>query len=263
MVNGDADRLTQVLTNLLNNAARYTPQGGVISIEVNEKEGWVNISVRDNGKGIDAAMSNRIFDMFVQGRDPLERVGAGLGIGLALSRRITELHGGTVQAHSEGENKGSEFTVRLPLLASTDTIAEPPRPSAAEPEGEPRAPRRVLVVDDNVDAATGLSALLQSLGHETCVAYDGVEALRSAVEFRPDIVLLDIGMPGLDGYEVARRLRVLKRDRPLRIIAVTGWGKESDRQRSQEAGFDVHLVKPVDRHVLLRALSEKNGATLH
>jgi PAS domain S-box-containing protein len=261
MVDGDADRLTQVVTNLLNNSARYTPPGGRIAVRARAKQGWVNLSVRDNGKGIDPQMSGRIFDMFVQGRDPLQRVGSGLGIGLALSRRITELHGGSLEAHSEGEHKGSEFTVRVPLSANRESLDD--KRSPPEPVSQTVAPRRVLVVDDNVDAATALGVLLQSLGHETCVVHDGLEALKMAVEFRPDIVLLDIGMPGLDGYEVARRLCLLKKDQTFRIIALTGWGQESDRQKSQEAGFDVHLVKPVDRNELVQVLGEKNGATLH
>jgi PAS domain S-box-containing protein len=261
MVEGDADRLTQVVTNLLNNSARYTPPGGRIAVRARAKQGWVNLSVRDNGKGIDPQMSGRIFDMFVQGRDPLQRVGSGLGIGLALSRRITELHGGSLEAHSEGEHKGSEFTVRVPLSANRESLDD--KRSPPEPVSQTVAPRRVLVVDDNVDAAAALGVLLQSLGHETCVVHDGLEALKMAVEFRPDIVLLDIGMPGLDGYEVARRLRLLKKDGTFRIIALTGWGQESDRQKSQEAGFDVHLVKPVDRNELVQVLGEKNGATLH
>jgi CheY-like chemotaxis protein len=261
MVDGDADRLTQVVTNLLNNSARYTPPGGRIAVRARAKQGWVNLSVRDNGKGIDPQMSGRIFDMFVQGRDPLQRVGSGLGIGLALSRRITELHGGSLEAHSEGEHKGSEFTVRVPLSANRESLDD--KRSPPEPVSQTVAPRRVLVVDDNVDAAAALGVLLQSLGHETCVVHDGLEALKMAVEFRPDIVLLDIGMPGLDGYEVARRLRLLNKDRTFRIIALTGWGQESDRQKSQEAGFDVHLVKPVDRNELVQVLGEKNGATLH
>jgi len=168
------------------------------------------------------------------------------------------MHGGTLEARSEGVNRGSEFTLRLPLESR----------SGAERSAERRAPRRpgvarrVLVVDDNVDAASMLDMLLRSLGHETRVAHEGTAALRVAEEFRPDIVLLDIGMPGIDGYEVARRLRASK-NRPLRIVAVTGWGQEADRERSREAGFDLHLVKPVDANELARALNDRNGATLH
>jgi CheY-like chemotaxis protein len=201
----------------------------------------------------------RIFDMFVQGRSPLERVGGGLGIGLALARRIAELHGGTLEAKSEGENKGSEFIVRLPLSPASQVPAQAmdgaPVPAAV--------PRRVLVVDDNVDAAATLELLLRSLGHETCVAHDGMKALDIAREFRPEVILLDIGMPGLDGYEVARRLRAMNQGTSFRIIAVTGWGQDGDRSKAKDAGFDVHLVKPVDLGVLAKVLDDRNGATLH
>ena len=258
IIDGDLGRLTQLLTNLLSNAARYTPAGGRITVTARVEGGKALVRVRDNGRGIEREMLGRIFDMFVQGR-ALLRVEGGLGVGLALARRIAELHGGSLEAHSEGQGKGSEFTLRLPL-ASRQTV------SAAEhvPVAQPVVAQRVLVVDDNADAAATLELLLKSLGHETRVAYDGFEALRVAPRFRPDIVLLDIGMPGLDGYEVARRLRSLKRERPFRIVAVTGWGQDADRQKSREAGFDVHLVKPVEPKDLARALHEKNGgATLH
>jgi signal transduction histidine kinase/ActR/RegA family two-component response regulator len=254
VVEGDAARLIQLLGNLLNNAARYTPQRGSIAVKVAAEGGDAVVRVRDTGRGIDPRLASRIFDMFVQGRSPLERVGGGLGVGLALARRIAELHGGTLEAASEGEDRGSEFTLRLPLAqggpAPAERRAKPPALVAA---------RRILVVDDNVDAAETLELLLGSLGHETAVAHDGVQALKLAVEFRPDLVLLDIGMPGMDGYEVARRLRALRSKAPLRIVAVTGWGQESDRQRSREAGFDLHLVKPVDAASLARALDDENG----
>ena len=259
-VDGDAHRLTQLLGNLLNNSARYTPAGGRISVSAAREGSWALVSVRDTGRGIEPQIIERIFDMFVQGRAPLERVGGGLGIGLALARSIAELHGGTLEARSAGPDQGSEFVLRLPLLAGT-------KPAAAREDAEhasaPLVPRRILVVDDNIDAANTLDVLLRSLGHETCVAHDGLSALKLAAEFRPDVVLLDIGMPGLDGYEVARRLNALKKERRFRIVAVTGWGQESDRERSREAGFDLHLVKPLDAGVLQRALEEKNGTTLH
>ena len=261
-IDGDAHRLTQLLGNLLNNSARYTPPGGRIRVSGAREGMWAIVSVRDTGRGIEPQVIDRIFDMFVQGRAPLQRVGGGLGIGLALARSIAELHGGTLEAHSEGEDKGSEFVLRLPLLESA-RAAPAAEQRSAEAAAAPLVPRRILVVDDNVDAATTLHLLLRSLGHETCVVHDGVKALKMAVEFRPDVVLLDIGMPGLDGYEVARRLHALKKERRFRIVAVTGWGQESDRARSREAGFDLHLVKPVDARTLQRALEEKNGTTLH
>ncbi|MBW8905890.1 MAG: PAS domain S-box protein [Betaproteobacteria bacterium] len=259
VAHGDCDRLTQLLSNLLNNAARYTPPGGRISVRARREDGHGIITVRDTGRGIDPQVMERIFDMFVQGRSPLERVGGGLGIGLALARRIAELHGGTLEAKSEGENKGSEFIVRLPLSPASQVPAQAmdgaPVPAAV--------PRRVLVVDDNVDAAATLELLLRSLGHETCVAHDGMKALDIAREFRPEVILLDIGMPGLDGYEVARRLRAMNQGTSFRIIAVTGWGQDGDRSKAKDAGFDVHLVKPVDLGVLAKVLDDRNGATLH
>ena len=262
VVQGDLHRLTQLLANLLNNAARYTPQAGEIAIRARREQGWMMVEVRDTGRGIGPRMLERIFDMFVQGQAPLDKIGdgfgGGLGVGLALSRRIAEAHGGSLAASSEGEGKGAVFTLRLPLKDK----AHPPHPKA-QVAAKPLVPKRILVVDDNVDAAMTLQLLLKSLGHEACAVYDGQQALSMALGFRPDVVLLDIGMPGLDGYEVARRLREIKRGEPLRIIAVTGWGQEADRTRSREAGFDVHLVKPVDPTVLTRAIASNNGATLH
>jgi CheY-like chemotaxis protein/anti-sigma regulatory factor (Ser/Thr protein kinase) len=252
-------RLTQVLTNLLNNAARYTPEGGSIVVSLRAEEGSAVLRVRDNGRGIMTENLERIFQMFVQGRAP--RAAAGLGIGLALARRIAEMHGGTLVAHSEGTGKGSVFTLRLPLgemQSAPAKAAEQARAPASSP-----AAQRILVVDDNEDVAITLNSLLQTLGHETRMAHDGAAALTAAEEFRPDVVLLDIGMPGMDGYEVARRLRATKRGRRLRIIAVTGWGQEADRRKAREAGFDVHLVKPVEPTDLARVLDEKGGATLH
>ena len=257
LVHGDRDRLTQLLANLLNNAARYTPPGGRIWVRAQRADGHALISVRDTGRGIEPQIIDRIFDMFVQGRTPLERVGGGLGIGLALARRIAELHGGSLEAHSEGAGKGAEFVLRLPLSAPV-VLPEPKRVEQKTPVA-----RRVLVVDDNVDAATTLEVLLRSLGHDTRVAHDGVRALEIAREFRPEVVLLDIGMPGMDGYEVARRLRGMNHGQTFRIVAITGWGQDTDRTRSREAGFDMHLVKPVDLGVLARVLDERNGATLH
>jgi PAS domain S-box-containing protein len=259
-VDGDLHRLTQVVTNLLNNAARYTSPGGSITVRARAQARNAVVQVRDTGRGIEHDMIGRIFDMFVQGRTALQRVGSGLGVGLALSRRIAELHDGTLVARSEGENQGSEFTLQIPLARAAGLT---PRQVKAETSAKAGVPHRILVVDDNIDAAMTLNALLETLGHETCVVYDGLSALQKAVEFRPDIVMLDIGMPGLDGYEVARRLQSLKKERPFRIVAVTGWDQETDRAKSREAGFDLHLVKPVDLDELARALTGRNGATLH
>jgi PAS domain S-box-containing protein len=258
-VDGDLHRLTQLATNLLNNAARYTPANGAIWLVVDVEGPEARLRVRDNGRGIEPELLERIFDMFVQGRTPLKRVAGGLGIGLALSRRIAELHGGSLVARSEGTGKGSEFTLRVPLGQAGQRLAGPD----AAPALLAGASQRILVVDDNVDAARSLEMLLRSLGHETRVVHDGAEALRVATDYRPGIVLLDIGMPGLDGYEVARRLRTMRGGEALRIIAVTGWGQDADRQRSREAGFDLHLVKPVEPRELVRVLDERGGASLH
>ncbi len=255
-VNGDVFRLTQVLSNLLNNSARYTPAGGSISLRVREEDGQAVIRVRDTGRGIDPSQIDTLFQMFVRGRTPLQRVGEGLGVGLALARNIVELHGGTIDASSEGEGKGAEFIVRLPL-AQADAIAARKQPQVAQPASRAINAHRVLIVDDNVDAAETLNVLLRSLGHETRVVYEGAQALEIADEFKPDVVLLDIGLPGINGYEVARRLRS-RAGRKLRIVAITGWGMDEDRKRSAEAGFDVHLVKPV-RELDLRQILETNG----
>jgi PAS domain S-box-containing protein len=257
VVHGDRDRLTQLVANLLNNAARYTPPGGRIWVRARREDGHALLTVRDTGRGIEPQIIERVFDMFVQGRSVLERVGGGLGIGLALARRIAELHGGTLEARSEGADRGAEFVLRVPL-SQAPALCEPPHA-----EQKTALPRRILVVDDNVDAATTLDVLLRSLGHDTRVAHDGMTALDIAREFRPEVILLDIGMPGLDGYEVARRLRAMNHGQTFRIVAISGWGQEADRTRSKEAGFDLHLVKPVDPGVLVSVLEQRNGATLH
>ena len=253
----DRHRLNQVISNLIANAARYTPEGGSIELTVEAREGSAWVRVKDNGQGIDPEMRERIFDMFVQGRSPLERVSGGLGVGLALSRRLVELHGGSLTVNSEGIGKGSEFVVRLELPA--EIPASEPK-AAAEP---PATSRRILVVDDNADAADTLEALLKSLGHTVVVSHEGSQAIEAATRFRPEIALLDIGMPGMSGYELARRLRALWPNQPLRIVAITGWGQEMDRQQSREAGFDMHLVKPVELDDLQDALAGRIGPVVH
>jgi CheY-like chemotaxis protein len=258
-VNGDVSRLTQVVANLLTNAARFTPGGGRISVTAWQEGGMAVLCVADNGRGISPDDLRTIFGMFIQGKEPLHRVGGGLGIGLALSRSICDLHGGTIEAKSEGEGAGSQFIVRLP--SSREQIREVQQGSAhATRSPEKIAAKRVLIVDDNLDAARTLDLLLTSLGHETSIAADGLLALQAADAFRPDVVLLDLGLPGISGYEVARRLR--QTGKPMRIVAITGWGQESDRKRSQDAGFDLHLVKPVDE-VELRDVVEANGRGLN
>jgi CheY-like chemotaxis protein len=261
VVMGDSGRLTQVVANLLSNAMRFTPADGSIWLKAWREEGQILLSVRDTGRGVAAAQLETIFGMFVQGKDALHRVGGGLGVGLALARRIAELHGGTVEAKSEGEGKGSEFILRLPAAgaqASSEAPAAAPR--ASQPAGK-FAVRRVLIVDDNLDAAATLEQLMRSLGHDTRVAHNGSDALIMAEQFEPQVVLLDIGMPGMNGYEVAAQLR--KRGRAVKIVAVTGWGTADDRSRSAQAGFDVHLVKPVDEAALQGIIEQNGNATRH
>jgi CheY-like chemotaxis protein len=252
-------RLTQALTNVLNNAARYTDPGGQIEvrIEVGAAQAGretVRIQVQDSGRGIEPALLGSIFGMFVQGRDPVSRAGTGLGVGLALARSIVELHHGTLVGESPGAGKGSTFTLELPLAASRGEASAPEASKPAQPADAAGASRRVLVVDDNVDAAALLSMMLQQHGYEVHTVHDGVSALGAAEGFRPDAILLDIGMPGMSGYEVARRLRASAIGPGPLIVAITGWGTPEERQRTAQAGFDLHLVKPVDDEQLLRAL---------
>ena len=239
---GDRTRLTQVFSNLLNNASRYTDRGGRISLRAVVVGDGVEVRVSDSGIGLPAEMLKEIFEMFSQVDRSLERSQAGLGIGLTLVRRLVEMHGGTVEALSEGLGHGSEFVVRLPL---GDHAGEIPRPAVSGIASTIRM-RRVLVVDDNLDSAQSLSSLLLMMGHDVRVAHDGLEALSVAEAFHPQVVMLDIGMPRLNGYEACRALRARPWSAATRIIAMTGWGQLEDRQRSLEAGFDQHLVKPVD-----------------
>ncbi len=252
---GDPTRLEQVVHNLLNNAAKYTEPGGHIHLELRREGREVVLRIRDNGIGIPPEMLTRIFDLFVQVERREQRSQGGVGIGLTLVRKLIELHGGTVEALSEGPAKGSEFVVRLP--ARTGRPVERPT-SAKEPDrlNHTASRHRVLVVDDNVDAAVSLGMLLKLAGQEVRVAYDGPAALRQATEFRPELVLLDIGMPGMDGYEVCRRLREESGLGQAILVALTGWGQDEDRRRSHEAGFDHHIVKPVEPSALQRLLED-------
>jgi CheY-like chemotaxis protein len=242
-VQGDPTRLEQVIVNLLNNAAKYTDQGGRIWLTVKQEDYEVEVvlRVRDTGVGIAPELLPRIFDLFTQANRTLDRAQGGLGIGLSLVQKLVELHGGKVAAHSAGLGQGSEFVVRLPALSSA---GEPIAPiEVAQRSGKTS---RVLVVDDNVDAADMLVMMLQMFGHEVKAAYSGQAALETAVEYQPDFVLLDIGLPDMTGYEVAQHLRQQQRIKNVSLIAMTGYGQDSDRQRSEEAGIDLHLVKPVD-----------------
>jgi signal transduction histidine kinase/CheY-like chemotaxis protein len=241
-VEGDRTRLAQVFANLLHNAGKYTEPGGYITLSVAQEGEEAVVRVRDNGIGLEPHSLASIFEMFVQVDRSLERTQAGLGVGLTLSKRLVALHCGTLAVKSDGAGKGSEFTVRLPLAGAALPTADPesPRPMAGT------RPRRILLADDNVDFAKSLAVVLASRGHEVRVAHDGAEALATAAHFNPDFAFLDIGMPKVHGYEVARRLRELPATAECVLVALTGWGQEDDRQRAREAGFDRHLVKPVD-----------------
>jgi signal transduction histidine kinase/ActR/RegA family two-component response regulator len=244
-VHGDMTRLSQVFSNLLNNAAKYTSAGGTITLSVAQKGDRAIIAVRDTGIGISKDALPLIFDLFSQGGDPQRRVPGGLGVGLNLARRLTELHGGTLTASSEGPGKGSEFLVELPATIAEDAPA-PAR--TAEPSAD--AALRLLVVDDNVDSADGLAMLLSMSGHDVRVAHDGRTAVSEARAAKPDMILLDLGLPEISGYEVAKLIRAESADRQPLIVALTGWGQDTDRQRTRDAGFDHHLVKPVDIETL-------------
>jgi PAS domain S-box-containing protein len=250
LVLGDRTRLTQVIANLLNNAAKYTPPRGRIRVSVRAQGAAAQIIVADNGIGIPPAMLTKVFQMFTQIDRSQERTQGGLGIGLSLVRRLVELHGGTVDARSEGRGRGSEFVVRLPLAADVHPAPEVPRPTlTAMPQR-----RRILVADDNRDAVRILTMLLRTLGQEVHTAFDGDEALERAGTLHPDIILLDIGMPRLSGYEVARRIRGEGWGKDVMLVALTGWGQDQDRRRSAESGFDRHLIKPISAQALSELL---------
>jgi PAS domain S-box-containing protein len=258
-VDGDLVRLTQVLTNLLTNAAKFSLGEGAIRLTATRDRDQVVVSVADSGIGITMDELSRVFDRFYQSKRRSARFLGGLGIGLSLVRRLVELHGGTVEARSDGPGRGSEFVVRLPIAAlpAADSAG---RTDAAALEQAASARKRVLIVDDNADGANSLGSLLAFLGHDTAMEYDGQSALERAEAFAADVILLDLGMPGLDGFEICRRLRASDLlHRPL-IVAMTGWGREEDRARTAAAGFDAHLVKPVDLATLSRLLE---GSAFH
>jgi PAS domain S-box-containing protein len=249
-LHADAVRLTQVFSNLLNNACKYTEPGGKIWLTGERQGSDVAVSVKDSGIGIPADKLSSIFEMFTQVDRSLERSQGGLGIGLTLVKRLVEMHGGTVEAASDGEGKGSEFVVRLPILI------ENPQTVAVEPPARPMTlNRRILVVDDNRDSATSLAMLLKMTGNETYTAHDGLEALQAAETFLPEVILLDIGLPKLNGREVCRRIRQQPWGRDMLLIAMTGWGQDEDRRKSQDAGFDYHVIKPVDLTGLIKLLA--------
>ncbi len=258
VLNADPTRLAQIISNLLNNAAKYTEKGGHIWLSAEQEEGRVAISVRDTGIGLAPEHVSQIFEMFSQVSPALERSQGGLGIGLALVRGLTQLHNGTIEAHSSGPGMGSEFIVRLPVLDLRPAAPQSASSAGGRPDETPVAgsKHRILVVDDNVDSAQSLGLLLARLGHEIQLAHDGLEAVQAAGVFHPQVVLLDIGLPKMNGYEAARRIRERPSEAKVTIIALTGWGQERDKQLASEAGFDHHLTKPVEPETLNKLLAE-------
>jgi PAS domain S-box-containing protein len=253
-VDGDSSRLSQVMSNLLNNAAKYTTEGGRINLSLSTDGPYAVVKVQDNGVGIPPEMLNDVFDMFTQVNRTLDRAQGGLGIGLSLVRRLTELHGGEVVAQSRGLGHGSLFRVRLPLVAASQMPQSILGPSKAE---APKSSRlRILVIDDIADVADVMKMLLDLEGYETRVAYSGVAALQAAKEFSPDVIFCDIGLPEMDGHEIARRMRADPAIASAVLIALTGWGAEGELRKTRESGFDFHMVKPVDSDAVLKLLSQ-------
>jgi CheY-like chemotaxis protein len=252
-VEGDVDRLAQVISNLLNNAAKFTPEGGEITLSTHIQGKDAVVKVTDNGDGIPAALLPHVFDLFFQADGSQVRGHGGMGIGLTLARRLVELHGGSIEAKSEGEGKGAEFVVRLPR--HDEALPRRPIVKPAGAEQATTARYRVLVVDDNVDAAKMTQVFLQAQGHEVRCAFDGLSALGLAQEFKPQLVLLDIAMPGMDGYEVLRRLREQSGTAQPVVAAVTGYGSEAGMERLKQLGLDHYLVKPLAPQALLALIA--------
>lgn len=239
---------------MLENAGKFTPAGGRVSVRLvtDDPAGQATVNIRDTGIGIEPEELPHIFETFAQGRQPLDRSLGGLGLGLSVARELLELHGGTLQAASDGPGKGAEFTLRLPQQEELPALSQSALPSPPDPD---RETRRVLVVEDNEDTAESLRLFLELCGYGVTLAYTGPEGVETAKSVRPDIVLCDIGLPGMDGFQVASTLRKTPETAAVRLIAVTGYGQEEDRRRALEAGFDVHLVKPVDPQKLLGYLT--------
>jgi signal transduction histidine kinase len=247
-IDGDSTRLEQITSNLLDNALKYTPAGGRVEVRTWTENDDVVLSVRDSGVGITAELLPHVFDVFVQGSSTLDRSQGGLGIGLSLVRRLAELHGGSVEAESLGPNRGSTFTLRLPRIEHQ--VAPPPAPVSRSDHGKPR----ILLIEDNDDGREMMSMMLGAYGYDVATAADGLLGLSAAQDYQPDLALVDIGLPGIDGYEVARRLRADPATREIKLIALTGYGLAEDLRRVMEAGFDRHLVKPVDIDQLMEVI---------
>ncbi|WP_081672289.1 ATP-binding response regulator [Lysobacter sp. HA18] len=260
-IDADPVRVTQVFGNLLNNAAKYAEPGGHIAVSVERDQANVRVRVRDRGIGIEPEMLPHVFELFTQGRRERHRAHDGLGIGLTLVRNLVEMHGGTVEAHSEGRGRGAEFVVTLPVATAKASHVIAPVLRRARDQDRPVA--RVLVVDDNVDAAESMGMVLELLGLEHRVVFDGQSAIDSMAEFHPDVVLLDIGMPGMDGCEVAQRIRAQREFDDVQLVALTGWSQTQDRERTRAAGIDHHLSKPVDIGALQALLDAAPAAYTH
>jgi two-component system CheB/CheR fusion protein len=254
LVDGDPTRLEQIVVNLLNNAAKYTNSGGKIDVTLTVDQKDVVLAVRDNGIGIAPELLPRVFDLFTQGDRSSTRDRGGLGIGLSLVQKLVAMHGGKVSVESGGRDKGSTFTVRLP--SAMNAVSVRPRSKSEKSVTSDARRLRVLVCDDNADAAASLALLLQLQGHEVVTARDGAEALEIAGAFHPEVALLDIGLPQMDGYELAQRMRAQNSHTKPALIALSGYGLEEDRNRSREAGFDAHLTKPVELEVLQEAIAD-------
>ncbi|HZM35181.1 MAG TPA: response regulator [Burkholderiales bacterium] len=252
-LSGDFGRLTQVFVNLLANAAKYTPEGGAVHVSLTAGDGEAIVSVRDNGAGIERELLPRVFDIFVQGERSLDRSPAGLGIGLTIVHHLVTAHGGRVEAASEGPGRGAEFVVALPCLRQVPEADAPPTTMSAA--GEPPARRRVLVVDDNADVAESIAVFLRLVGHEVRIASDGAQAIALAQLFAPEVAILDIGLPGMSGYELARRLQSLPETRGALLVAVSGYGQKDDRVQASAAGFQHHFLKPSDPAEILRVVA--------
>jgi PAS domain S-box-containing protein len=253
VVDVDPARFVQIVSNILHNASKFTAPGGRIRLKVDIErehgEPAAAIRITDTGVGIPTALLGRIFELFTQGEAASERAQGGLGLGLALARRLTEMHGGEIEAYSDGPGRGSEFVVRFPLSKAAAEADHPPLIAA------PRVRSRALIIDDNRDAATTMSMFVEELGGSAVTAHDGASGLAAIESFHPDIVFMDIGMPGLDGYEVCRRIREMPSQRHVVLVAVTGWGQAQDKRRAIEVGFDAHLTKPVDPDAVAQLLA--------
>jgi CheY-like chemotaxis protein len=253
-LDADKTRLAQVLCNLLTNAAKYSDRGSRIWLTAERQGSDAVLSVKDTGLGIPPDMLPRVFEMFTQVGRALEKTQSGLGIGLSIVKRLVEMHGGSVEARSKGPGMGSEFIIRLPVVLTL--VHQREQPGGGDQQARPMTRRRILVVDDSVDIAGSLAMILELMGNEVRTAHDGLEGVAAAAAYRPDMILLDIGMPKLNGYEACHRIREQPWGKGILIAAVTGWGQEEDKRRSQEAGFDHHLIKPVEPAAIEKLLVE-------